>query len=96
MGKIDLKRMTILTIVSMGFFMVSLDATVVNVALSNLSGLQWTITSYTISFASVLLSAGSLGDFIGPKKIFCSGVVIFTLASILCGIASSLSFLVFS
>ncbi|KYG17598.1 MULTISPECIES: MFS transporter [Enterobacterales] len=104
MEEINLKRMIILTIVSMGFFMVCLDATVVNVALSNLklsldtnlSGLQWAITSYTISFAAMLLSAGSLGDRIGPKKVFCIGLIVFTFASVLCGLAQSLSFLVFS
>jgi DHA2 family methylenomycin A resistance protein-like MFS transporter len=104
MEEINLKRIIILTIVSMGFFMVCLDATVVNVALSNLklsldtnlSGLQWTITSYTISFAAMLLSAGSLGDRVGPKKVFCIGLIVFTFASVLCGIAQSLSFLVFS
>ena len=104
MEEINLKRMIILTIVAMGFFMVCLDATVVNVALSNLkisldtnlSGLQWAITSYTISFAAMLLSAGSLGDRIGPKKVFCIGLIVFTFASVLCGLAQSLSFLVFS
>jgi len=104
MEEINLKRMIILTIVSMGFFMVCLDATVVNVALSNLkisldtnlSGLQWAITSYTITFAAMLLSAGSLGDRIGPKKVFCIGLIVFTFASVLCGLAQSLSFLVFS
>lgn len=97
-------RTTILTVISMVFFMVCLDTTLVNVALSdlklsldaNLSGLQWIVASYTISFASILLSAGSLGDLIGPKKIFCSGLIIFTCASLLCGIAHSLSFLIFS
>lgn len=99
-----INRMAALTIVSMGFFMVTLDATVVNVALSslknslgvNLSGLQWAIASYTIAFAAVLLSAGALGDRFGPKKIFCIGVMLFTLASLLCGMAQSLPFLVFA
>jgi DHA2 family methylenomycin A resistance protein-like MFS transporter len=104
MKHINLKCMITLTIVSMGFFMVCLDATVVNVALSNLrislgtnlSGLQWTITSYTISFAAMLLSAGTLGDRLGPKKMFCNGLIIFTFSSVLCGLAQSLCFLVFS
>jgi DHA2 family methylenomycin A resistance protein-like MFS transporter len=97
MKHINLKCMITLTIVSMGFFMVCLDATVVNVALSNLrislgtnlSGLQWTITSYTISFAAMLLSAGTLGDRLGPKKMFCTGLIIFTFSSVLCGLAQS-------
>ena len=100
----NFKPTTILIIVSMGFFMVCLDATVVNVALNdlkmsfdaNLSDLQWIVASYTIAFATLLLSAGSLGDLVGPKKIFCIGLVIFTVASLMCGIAQTLSFLVFS
>jgi DHA2 family methylenomycin A resistance protein-like MFS transporter len=104
MNNLDWKRIVTLTTVCMGFFMVCLDATVVNVALTNLknsldidlSGLQWIITAYTISFAALLLSAGSLGDRIGPKKVFCIGLFIFTLASVLCGISGSLAFLVFS
>lgn len=93
--------MALLT-VCMGFFMVSLDATVVNVALNSLrvslhiglSGLQWTVDSYTLSFAALLLSAGALGDRMGPKKVFCFGLLLFSLASALCGIASSLPFLI--
>lgn len=100
----EINRIAALTIVSMGFFMVTLDATVVNVALSslkmslgvNLSGLQWAIASYTIAFAAVLLSAGALGDRFGPKKVFCIGVLLFTVASLLCGMAQSLLFLVFA
>ncbi|HLX54117.1 MAG TPA: MFS transporter, partial [Aquella sp.] len=70
--------------VCIGFFMVSLDATVVNVALqslhislhTDLSGLQWTVDSYVLSFAALLLSAGLLGDLFGPKKVFCIGLTI--------------------
>lgn len=70
-----------LTIISMGFFLVSLDVTVVNVALSQLkqdlgisiSGLQWVIDAYTLSFATLLLSAGKAGDITGPKKSFAVG-----------------------
>jgi MFS transporter, DHA2 family, methylenomycin A resistance protein len=104
MEKRHINRTMILTLISMGFFMVCLDTTLVNVALSNLqrsleanlSGLQWIVASYTIAFASILLSAGSLGDLFGPKKVFCSGLILFTCASLLCGVAHSLSFLIFS
>lgn len=73
-----------------------------NVALSQLkqdlgisiSGLQWVIDAYTLSFATLLLSAGKAGDITGPKKIFCCGLLLFSVASLLCGIAHSLSFLV--
>lgn len=104
MTQTKLNKSVILTIISMGFFLVSLDVTVVNVALSTLkqnldvsvSGLQWTIDAYTIAFATLLLSAGKAGDIAGPKKVFCIGLVIFSGASLLCGIAQSFSFLILS
>lgn len=94
--------MLMLITVCIGFFMVCLDTTVVNVALqdiyislhTNLSGLQWTIDSYVLSFATLLLSAGALGDYFGPRKVFNLGLMLFTLSSILCGIAQSLSILI--
>ncbi len=103
MKKIASEKIIILTIISMGFFLVSMDATVVNVALSNLqqdlainiSGLQWIIDAYTISFATLLLTAGKAGDIIGPKKVFCAGLIIFSAASLLCGLAHTLSYLIF-
>src|SRR6185437_4434017 len=95
-------HMGALLTVSIGFFMVCLDTTVVNVALQSLrsslhidmSGLQWTVDSYILPFAALLLSAGDLGDRIGPKKVFCFGLLLFSIASALCGIAPSLGFLV--
>lgn len=90
--------------VCIGFFMVSLDATVVNVALSSLgsslniglSGLQWTVDAYTLAFAALLLSAGALGDIFGPKRVFNLGLIVFSLASALCGIAMNLDALLAS
>ncbi|CAR53924.1 MFS transporter [Burkholderia cenocepacia] len=90
--------------VCIGFFMVSLDATVVNVALNSLrlslhvglSGLQWTVDSYTLAFAALLLSAGALGDIFGPKKVFNVGLIVFSLASALCGLSTSLGALLAS
>lgn len=82
--------------------MVCLDTTVVNVALQDLSlslhinlrGLQWTVDSYVLAFATLLLSAGTLGDYFGPRKIFALGLILFTLSSIFCGIATSLIMLI--
>jgi DHA2 family methylenomycin A resistance protein-like MFS transporter len=77
--------------------MVSLDVTVVNVALPNLkrelhadvTALQWVVDGYTLIFAALLLSAGALGDRNGPKKVFQAGLLLFSLASTACGLAST-------
>ena len=85
-----------------GFVVVLLDVSVVNVALeallrsfaTDVSGLQWVVNAYTLAFASLLLTTGSLGDRFGAKRIFIAGFVVFTLASIACGVATSLALLV--
>lgn len=79
----------------LGFFMVIIDVTIVNVALpsmaKNLKGgiswLQWVVDGYTLTFACLLLSAGNLGDRVGAKSIFLSGLILFILTSIGCGFA---------
>lgn len=86
----------------LGFVVVLLDVSVVNVALDALrsrfdtgvAGLQWVVNAYTLAFASLLLTTGALGDRFGAKRIFTVGFAVFTLASIGCGIANSLPFLV--
>jgi EmrB/QacA subfamily drug resistance transporter len=86
----------------LGFFVVTLDATVVNVALPSvradfgggISGLQWVIDGYTLMFAALLLSAGALADRIGARRAFGAGVAGFMLASAACGLAPSLGILV--
>src|SRR5438309_1386972 len=86
------------TILCIGFFMTILDISIVNVALVNIkehlggdiNALQWIIDGYALTFASFLLTAGALGDRIGNKRIFVSGLISFTLASILCGFAPTL------
>jgi len=85
-----------------GYFMVILDTTVVNVALpkiqttlsANVSGLQWVVDAYILIFASLLLTAGTLGDRLGQKRIFLAGLLLFTIASTLCGAATSLETLI--
>ena len=82
----------------LGFVMVMMDATVVTTALpaigkelsASVSGLQWVVDGYTLVFASLLLSAGSFGDRLGARKVFVSGLVLFTAASLSCGLASTL------
>jgi DHA2 family methylenomycin A resistance protein-like MFS transporter len=91
-----------LTAICFGFFLVLLDTSVVNVALpalqqdlhGSLEGLQWVINGYTLIFASLLLSAGTLGDQFGHKRIFLTGYVLFTGASLLCSLAPSLPLLI--
>ncbi|MCW2677025.1 MAG: Transrane efflux protein EmrB/QacA subfamily, partial [Modestobacter sp.] len=75
--------------------MALLDATAVNVALptigadlgSSLSGLQWSVTGYTLALAALILLGGALGDRYGRRRVFVVGVVWFAVASLLCGLS---------
>src|SRR2546421_1945685 len=90
-----------LVIVCVGIFMLLLDITVVNVALPDIqrelhtsfTDLQWVVDAYALMLASCTLNAGALGDMLGRKRVFIAGVVLFTIASALCGSASSPLFL---
>jgi EmrB/QacA subfamily drug resistance transporter len=83
--------------VCLGMFMLLLDITIVNVALprirtdlgSSFSDLQWVVDAYALSLASLLLTAGSLADLLGRRKVFAWGLVVFTAASVGCGLANS-------
>ena len=98
------RRVKLTTLFTMCFalFMAMLDNTVVNVALptiqrdfgSGVSGLQWIISAYTLFFASLMLTGGTLGDLYGRKRWFLTGLVVFTSGSLLCGLAPSLHWLV--
>ena len=84
-----------------GVFMLLLDITIVNVALpqierafnANLSDLQWVIDAYALTLAALLLTAGSIADLAGRRRVFATGIVVFTLGSALCGVAQSSVFL---
>ncbi len=86
----------------MSLLIVSLDNTVLNVALpsmqrelhASVAGLQWTIDAYTLVLASLLMLAGSTADRIGRRKVFQTGLVLFTIGSVLCSLAPSLTLLV--
>ncbi|HEX4307685.1 MAG TPA: MFS transporter [Solirubrobacterales bacterium] len=86
-----------LVLVSVATFMLLLDVTIVNVALpdiqrslhASLSSLQWVVDAYSLMLASFLLTAGSLGDRLGRRRVFTIGFGVFTFASFLCGISDS-------
>jgi EmrB/QacA subfamily drug resistance transporter len=90
-----------LAVVCAATAMLMLDIAVVNTALSKiaddldtgLSGLQWTVDAYTLALASVVLTAGSLADRFGRRLLFTIGLAIFTVASLLCGLADDITLL---
>jgi EmrB/QacA subfamily drug resistance transporter len=96
------RRWWALVVVCLGMFMNSLDASIVNVALPAIqrdlhfsqSSLIWVVDAFAITFASFLLMAGRLGDLIGRRLVFLSGIALFTAASIVCGVAVSPAMLV--
>ena len=85
----------VLTVLCMGFFMVLLDLTIVNIAIpSMIDGLKasldqvlWVLNAYTLTYAVLLITAGRLGDRFGQRTLFAAGLAIFTAASALCGLA---------
>lgn len=93
----DNRKWLTLAAVSVGLFMIMLDNTVVNVALpsiqrdldADLSELQWIVTGYALTFAALMLVGGKVADAYGRRLIFVVGIAVFTIASLLCGLASS-------
>jgi len=102
-GNADANR-RVLAATSVSYVVVLLDTSIVNVALdslstafgANISGLQWVVNAYTLMFASLLLTGGTLGDRWGARKVYLAGLIVFTLASVLCGISTSLPVLIFA
>jgi len=92
----------VLVIICLAQFMVVLDATIVNVALPSIgddlglsqANLQWIVTAYTLVFAGFLLLGGRMGDRLGRKRLFLVGLVVFTAASFLNGIATTSGMLI--
>jgi EmrB/QacA subfamily drug resistance transporter len=95
-------RWLALAVLCLGQLMMVLDATIVNVALPSIQhdlhfsqgNLTWVIDGYLITFGGFLLLAGRVGDLIGRKRVFLSGLVLFTTASVLCGVADSQALLI--
>jgi EmrB/QacA subfamily drug resistance transporter len=91
-----------LVVVCLAMFMNALDSSIVNVALPDIqkdlhftsSSLAWVVDAFLITFGSFLLMAGRLGDLIGRRKVFLTGIVLFTGASIMCGVAQSQAVLI--
>jgi len=91
------KKWWTLAAVSFGLFMIMLDNTVVNVALPaiqrdlgmQLSELEWIVSGYALTFAALMLIGGKLADAYGRRLVFVLGIVVFTVASLFCGLASS-------
>ncbi len=85
----------ILVTLSLGFFMTLLDLTIVNIAIpsmitalgASLDEILWVVNAYVLVLAVLLITAGRLGDLRGQRKLFVAGVVVFTLASLACGLA---------
>jgi len=96
------KKWWTLGAVAVGLFMIMLDNTIVNVALPSIerslhmsiSSLEWIVTAYALTFAALLITGGKLGDLYGRRKMFTAGLVVFTLASLACGLAPSAGILI--
>jgi EmrB/QacA subfamily drug resistance transporter len=98
----DRRRSAALAVLCIGVLMIVLDATIVNVALPAIradlgfteASLAWVVNAYMIAFGGLLLLAGRLGDLIGRRRIFLTGLAVFTLASLACGFAQNEAVLV--
>ena len=94
------QRITIVA-TGLGLFMIFLDALIVNVALPSIqhdfgvgeAGLQWVVTAYSLGMAIAIMSAGTLADLYGRKRLYLVGIALFTLSSVTCGLAGSIAIL---
>src|SRR6266542_4047619 len=86
-----------LTVIAGAQLMVVLDATIVNIALPHIlsaldfstTGLSWVLNAYTLTFGGLLLLGGRAGDILGRRRVFITGILLFSLASLLGGLATS-------
>ncbi len=101
-GITERRRWIALVVVCLAMLMNALDSSIVNVALPSIqkslhfsqSNLTWVVDAYLIAFGSFLLLAGRLGDLLGRKKVFLSGVALFTASSLVCSVAQSQGMLI--
>src|ERR1700730_1823053 len=102
LGSHERNRWIALYVLCVGMLMIVLDVTVVNVALPSIqsdlgfsqSSLAWVVNAYLIAFGGLLLLAGRFGDLLGRKNMFMSGLAVFTVASLACGLAQGQELLV--
>src|SRR6478672_5609388 len=102
MAKLRGNPWAVLVVVSLGFFMTLLDLTIVNIAIPNLitnlhaslDDVLWVINAYALVLAVLVITAGRLGDLIGPRIMFTSGIAVFTAASAACGLAPNPGWLI--
>src|SRR3954453_20480288 len=95
-------RWLALVVLCAGMLMIILDQTIVNVALPSIqsdldfsqTSLAWVVNSYLIAFGGLLLLAGRLGDLLGRKRVFLGGLIVFTIASMVCGASTSKEMLI--
>jgi EmrB/QacA subfamily drug resistance transporter len=98
----DRRRWVTLAVVCLAQLMIVLDVTIVNVALPSIqrdlhfsqANLSWVVNAFLVTFGSLLLLAGRLGDLAGRKRVFLAGLTVFTLASLLCGLAPTQGLLI--
>src|SRR5207245_5370979 len=98
------RRWRALALICVAFFMTVLDVSIVNVALPSIgrslhfsvTGLQWVITAYAITFGGFLLLGGRAADLLGRRRMFMSGLVLFSIASLVCRLANPTGTLVAS
>src|SRR5213080_1843546 len=96
------RRWLALIVVCLGSLMIVLDTTIVNVALPSIrddlgfsqTSLAWVVNAYLLTYGGFLLLGGRLGDFFGHRLLFLLGIIVFTLASLACGLATSQGFLI--
>src|SRR5690348_2662899 len=89
------RRAAALAVLCAMSLMIVLDSTIVAVAIPDIqrdlgfsaAGVTWVVTAYLVAFAGLLLLAGRLGDLLGARRVFLAGLVVFTVASLLCGLA---------
>ena len=98
----DPRRWRALALICVAFFMTVLDVSIVNVALPSIgrslhfsaTGIQWVVTAYAITFGGFLLLGGRAADLLGRRRMFMAGLVLFSAASLVCGLATSTGMLV--
>jgi len=102
MSTVDSKRWQALTVLSIAYLMVVLDVSIVNVALPSIqkslnfstSGLEWVVSGYALTFGGFLLLGGRAGDLLGRRRVFMAGLVLFSIFSLLSGLAVSPAMLI--